>query len=119
MTCTRCGCTHDRPCPGGCAWSLPDLCSRCLTPDEARIEAQCASLVDNLREELAQQRFERFLLSVVEVVAANPGINIETCRADAFVGRAFELALGLLREVSDPEGADDEDDDGAPRVVMP
>lgn len=28
-TCTVCGCTDDRACPGGCSWYRPNLCSRC------------------------------------------------------------------------------------------
>jgi hypothetical protein len=30
-TCCVCGCTEDRPCPGGCSWTDPEktLCSRC------------------------------------------------------------------------------------------
>lgn len=27
--CRRCGCTDDRPCPGGCYWVQQDLCSQC------------------------------------------------------------------------------------------
>lgn len=28
--CIACGCTNDRPCPGGCIWAGPNLCSRCV-----------------------------------------------------------------------------------------
>ena len=28
-SCRVCGCTDERPCPGGCSWVEPDLCSRC------------------------------------------------------------------------------------------
>lgn len=118
MTCKRCGCTPDRPCPGGCAWSLPDLCTRCVTPDEARIERQYESLFQNLREELQQDRFERFLLAVTQGMAANPGIQVETCKTEDFVTRAFELALGLS-EAAAPEGDDVDDDDPASRLVVP
>lgn len=27
--CRVCGCTEFTPCPGGCLWAEPDLCSRC------------------------------------------------------------------------------------------
>ncbi len=108
MACKRCGCTHENPCPGGCAWSLPDVCTRCVTPDEARIELQYQSLLENLRAELEQDRFERYLLAVTQGMAANPGINIETCKAEAFVIRALELATGLS-EASAPEVDDDEE----------
>ncbi len=27
--CRGCGCTETEPCPGGCEWVDPDLCSRC------------------------------------------------------------------------------------------
>lgn len=27
--CRECGCTNERPCPGGCSWIEPDLCSAC------------------------------------------------------------------------------------------
>jgi hypothetical protein len=35
-TCTRCGCTQDRACDGGCAWmpNLPNVCTACATPTE-------------------------------------------------------------------------------------
>ena len=117
MTCKRCGCTEDRPCPGGCAWSLPDVCSRCVTPDEARLEQQYGALVEDLRAELEQDRFERFLLAVTCGMAANPGINIESCRAEGFVVRAVELALGLS-EASAADVDDDDDDTGA-RIIRP
>ncbi len=28
-TCKVCGCTQNNPCPGGCSWAAPNLCSRC------------------------------------------------------------------------------------------
>ena len=121
MVCKRCGCTDAQPCPGGCAWSLPDVCSRCLTDDEERMEAQYASMVDGLRAELEQDRFERFLLAVTQGMAANPGINIESCRAETFVVRAFELALGLSE--ASATTTDDEGDEGdrkpESRLVLP
>ncbi len=27
--CRKCSCTDDHPCPGGCYWVSPDLCSNC------------------------------------------------------------------------------------------
>ena len=30
QTCIICGCTDDKPCPGGCWWFSPGLCSRCV-----------------------------------------------------------------------------------------
>lgn len=27
--CVGCGCTDDNPCPGGCTWVAPNLCSSC------------------------------------------------------------------------------------------
>lgn len=27
--CIGCGCTELTPCPGGCIWATPNLCSRC------------------------------------------------------------------------------------------
>lgn len=32
--CRVCGCTDLTPCPGGCAWVKPDLCSACATDEE-------------------------------------------------------------------------------------
>ena len=31
--CRICGCTAITPCPGGCSWVEPDLCSRCAISD--------------------------------------------------------------------------------------
>ena len=28
--CRVCGCSEFHPCPGGCLWAAPDLCSRCV-----------------------------------------------------------------------------------------
>jgi hypothetical protein len=28
--CRKCGCGDFNPCPGGCVWVQPDLCSRCV-----------------------------------------------------------------------------------------
>ena len=28
--CLNCGCCEFRPCPGGCVWATPTLCSRCV-----------------------------------------------------------------------------------------
>ncbi len=93
MTCKRCGCTETTPCADGCAWSLPDLCSHGLTPEEAAIKRQYASLIENLRAELEQDRFERFLLAVVQGLAANPTFaNLEMSTTRSFVEHAFALA---------------------------
>jgi hypothetical protein len=117
MTCKRCGCTTEAPCPGGCAWSLPDVCSRCLTPDETRLEAQYASLLANLRAVLEQNRNERFLLAVAQGLLANPGTKLDAFQVEAFVGRAFEIAIGLV------DAADEVDDEGDDRrdsgLVLP
>lgn len=114
MTCKRCGCTNEKPCPGGCAWSLPDVCTRCTTEDERRLEAQYESLFQNLREELKADRFERFLLAIAQGMSANPGINIESCRGEAFTVRAIELAQGLC-DATDPD-VDDGEDESSPIV---
>lgn len=29
-TCKGCGCTETTPCPGGCGWIAPDMCSSCV-----------------------------------------------------------------------------------------
>ena len=29
MQCHGCGCTDHNPCPGGCIWAGPNLCSAC------------------------------------------------------------------------------------------
>ncbi len=31
--CRECECTTEAPCPGGCSWVEPDLCSRCAGED--------------------------------------------------------------------------------------
>ena len=28
--CQACGCSEVDPCPGGCVWATPELCSRCV-----------------------------------------------------------------------------------------
>ncbi|HEY1234774.1 MAG TPA: hypothetical protein VGH22_15455 [Candidatus Binatia bacterium] len=28
--CRGCGCSQSNPCPGGCVWATPELCSRCV-----------------------------------------------------------------------------------------
>ena len=28
--CQGCGCSELDPCPGGCVWATPELCSRCV-----------------------------------------------------------------------------------------
>jgi hypothetical protein len=35
-TCSQCGCTDDRACPGGCSWVAWDLCSACAPVGQAR-----------------------------------------------------------------------------------
>lgn len=132
MTCKRCGYTHDwtpgdpaGPLPEDAAskpaitWSLPDVCSRCVTPDEARIENQYSSLIENLREELQQDRFERYLLAIAQGMAANPNINIDSCRPDLFVLRAIELALGLSEAAAAEVDEGDDEDGTLTRIVVP
>lgn len=29
MKCHVCGCTDEQACPGGCAWALPRMCTKC------------------------------------------------------------------------------------------
>lgn len=38
--CIECGCTDTTPCPGGCAWVRPNLCSACADNIQRRI-ASC------------------------------------------------------------------------------
>ena len=33
--CRCCGCNDFQPCPGGCYWVQPDLCSRCAEEEGA------------------------------------------------------------------------------------
>jgi hypothetical protein len=123
MTCKRCGCTPERPCAGGCAWTLPDLCSRCLTPEEAAIDHAYASMIDGLRAELEQDRFERYLLAVAQGLAANPHVDPHDLRASGkrewFVTYAFALALGLS-EAAAPDVDDEADERPVPasRLVL-
>lgn len=118
MTCKRCGCTEQTPCAGGCQWMLPDLCTACLTPEEAAIDRQYAGVIDSLRAELAQDRFERFLLAVVQGMAANPTLNIESCARRLFVERAFELALAA-EEASRSFEQDEQDEAPPTGLVLP
>jgi hypothetical protein len=90
-----------------------------LTPEEAAIERQYTSLIEGLRSELEEDRFERCFLAIAQGMAANPGINIESCLPDVFVARAFEVAVrlhGAARPVDIPE--DEEPNDRSP-LVMP
>lgn len=120
MTCKRCGCTQGTPCPGGCAWSLPDVCSRCLTGDEQRLELQYQSLFEDLRQELQQDRFERYLLAIAQGMAGDPNIlitNEESVRR--FVLRAFTLATALSEAADPSDDTNEEEDDSASRIVTP
>ena len=47
--CRVCGCTEERPCPGGCYWVADDLCSRCAAEIDDRRLA-CTVLVVALGE---------------------------------------------------------------------
>lgn len=117
MTCKRCGCTDAIPCAIGCAWSLPDVCSRCLTADEARLERQYASLIDDLRAELEQDRFERYLLAVTQgLLAGDPASGHHT---EKFVEQAFHLALALSEAAPEVDEADDDGAQPATRLVVP
>jgi hypothetical protein len=35
QTCRGCGCTDANACDGGCFWVEPNVCSRCVTPEQA------------------------------------------------------------------------------------
>lgn len=121
MTCKRCGCTETTPCVREgqpCAWMLPDLCTACLTPEEAAIDRQYAGIIEGLRAELEQDRFERYLLAIAQGMAANPAVQIESCRPEDFVVRAFDLATGLSEAASADDDQDDNDTD-RPRIVQP
>lgn len=37
MSCIGCGCTDGHPCPGGCYWSRPGICSRCAVAPETEL----------------------------------------------------------------------------------
>lgn len=116
MTCKRCQCTETTPCMRDgqpCAWMLPDLCTACLTPEEAAIDKAYAGIIDGLRVE---QRFHQCLLAVSQGMAANPALQIDTCAPRAFVERAFELASALAAAAVDDE---DDEDEGVPRIVAP
>lgn len=118
MTCKRCGCTERTPCVRDgvpCAWQLPDLCTFCLTPEEAAIDRAYAGILASLRDE---QLYQRCLLAVAQGLAANPVIQADTCASHLFSARAAELATALLAEaqLGVPE---EEDDDPARRLVTP
>lgn len=36
--CKHCGCTENIPCPGGCSWVAPNLCSRCAETERTKPE---------------------------------------------------------------------------------
>lgn len=40
QACRVCGCTDDNPCPEGCSWVEPDLCSTCADKAKAAAEPQ-------------------------------------------------------------------------------
>lgn len=114
MTCKRCGCTETTPCLRDgqpCAWMLPDLCTACLTSEEAAIDKAYAGIIAGLRTE---QLFQRCLLAIAQGLATDPSLRADT---RAFVERAFELA-SALSEAADTD-ADDQDDDAVSRLVVP
>ena len=39
--CMGCGCTDDNPCPGGCAWVAPGICSCCAQASEVSVVGSC------------------------------------------------------------------------------
>jgi hypothetical protein len=86
---------------------LPDLCTACLTPEEAAIDRQYASAFESLRVELQADRAERVLLAVLQGLAANPPINIDACRADLYAERALELARAVAATAFPDEPEDD------------
>ena len=55
-TCRSCDCTDETPCPGGCYWVDPDLCSSCVPLSELtrRSMADSAMPLDLTAESLAQ-----------------------------------------------------------------
>jgi hypothetical protein len=120
MTCKRCGCTQEKPCTPPCAWMLPNLCTSCLTPEEAAIDRQYASLFENLREELKQDRYERFLLAVVTGMTSDSSLLLrDAADVERFVVRVMTLA-SALSDATDPD-PDVEDDapKEEPRIVTP
>lgn len=84
--------------------------------DEERIERQYQSLFENLRAELQRDRFERYLLAVVQGLLANPNyIKLSADAAETFTVLAFNLATALS-EAASPE-TDVEDESPSPLVV--
>jgi hypothetical protein len=120
MTCKRCGCTQDKPCPDGYAWILPTLCTSCLTPEEAAIDKAYEGIVASLREELKQDRYERFLLAIASGIASDPSLLITDAKSvERFVLRAMTLA-SALSDATDPDpDVDEEADDEPSRIVTP
>lgn len=89
-TCRVCGCTTFTPCPGGCHWTEPDLCSKCApkppkprlkTPKELftepeRTEAPGESKVSRFELETASKK-EKALSDIAAAAAEEIAVKTE------------------------------------------
>ncbi len=46
--CKHCGCTESSPCPGGCSWVAPNVCSRCIAEGAPEIPESSVTQKQNI-----------------------------------------------------------------------
>ncbi|MET9777642.1 hypothetical protein ABZ023_25855 [Streptomyces sp. NPDC006367] len=101
--CTRCGCTDNAPCPGGCVWVannlMVDLCSACAAEPET---AELRRLVLELGSSALHRKAEVIATRSCQPKAAEDLLaHSTTTFLSCAVLRLLELALRL-----DPSGAE-------------
>lgn len=71
LECLGCGCTDERACPGGCAWSEPGICTRCAPlPASALIRnARAERIVDQRKRQYLRAGFRSFPVMSLAVLA--------------------------------------------------
>ncbi|MGX5185777.1 hypothetical protein ACWKT5_23870 [Streptomyces avermitilis] len=95
--CSRCGCTDNSPCPGGCVWVantfMVDLCSTCAAEPET---AELRRLVLELGSSALHRKAEVFAARSSEPKAAEDLLAYSsTTFLSCAVLRLLELALRL------------------------
>jgi hypothetical protein len=87
-TCSKCGCTDDDACVGGCYWVEPNLCSRCQSPQVKSEPSDGIAVVT--------VRFPRSVYKRLRAAAGKMGVSM-----NAFCIQQITLAIQRAERAHD------------------
>lgn len=125
MICQHCGCTDEQPCPGGCYWVAPNICSDCA--QEALLAEIKLSVPAEWRDPQLLFLPIAFQITLLEALAIHGNLAL-ALRHPQNMGASTTLIEDILSPfeamfeeigMPAPEGGWRTDAPPAPRIIIP